>query len=114
MAKLQVQESNSPSSEDVQRAVGLVGTSLPGSLVLHHMITRADEEIPLPYQTASGWNLERYTRWCLNTADEAMRLAFIGKALDVYTEQVEARKQRNYPPSYLVIRDLLDCYLRQK
>ena len=95
--------------EGANKSVGLVGTCLPMSLVLHHMIARADEDIPLPYQTASGWSLQRYARWCLSSADEATKLAFISKALDVYTEQVKTRKQRSYPPIYLLIRDLLGC-----
>lgn len=94
--------------------VGLSGDCLPGSLVLHHVIARSPDEIPLPHQTASGWSLERYIRWCLFTADEKARLTFIAKALDVYAEQVEERKQRAYPPIYLVIRDLLEYYLHQQ
>ncbi|CDI98323.1 oligomeric golgi complex subunit 5 [Echinococcus multilocularis] len=101
-------------TESSRRAVGLGDDCLPGSLVLHHVIARSPEEIPLPHQTASGWSLDRYIRWCLSTADEATRLAFITKALDVYTEQVQERKQRTYPPIYLVIRDLLEYYLHQQ
>ncbi|KAL5108684.1 Conserved oligomeric Golgi complex subunit 5 [Taenia crassiceps] len=97
-----------------QRAVGLSDDCLPGSLVLHHVIARSPDEIPLPHQTASGWSLKRYIRWCLFTADETARLTFIAKALDVYAEQVEERKQRTYPPIYLVIRDLLEYYLHQQ
>ncbi|VDM19349.1 unnamed protein product, partial [Hydatigera taeniaeformis] len=94
--------------------VGLSGDRLPGSLVLHHVIARAPDEIPLPHQTVSGWNLERYIRWCLLTADEAARLAFITNALDVYAEQVEERKQCAYPPIYLILRDLLEYYAHQQ
>ncbi|VDK36357.1 unnamed protein product [Taenia asiatica] len=103
-----------PSTGSNRGVVGLSGDCLPGSLVLHHMIARSPDEIPLPHQTASGWSLERYIRWCLFTADETARLAFIAKALDVYAEQVEERKQRTYPPIYLVIRDLLEHYLHQQ
>uniref|UniRef100_A0A5K3EZS7 Conserved oligomeric Golgi complex subunit 5 n=1 Tax=Mesocestoides corti TaxID=53468 RepID=A0A5K3EZS7_MESCO len=93
---------------DARGAVGFVGSSLPGSLALHHVIARSPNEIPLPHETASGWTLERYVRWCQAVADEPTRLAFISKSLDVYAEQVEARKQRVYPQLYIVVRDMLE------
>nr|CDS31237.1 oligomeric golgi complex subunit 5 [Hymenolepis microstoma]CDS31243.1 oligomeric golgi complex subunit 5 [Hymenolepis microstoma]CUU98394.1 oligomeric golgi complex subunit 5 [Hymenolepis microstoma] len=55
--------------------------SLPGSLILHHMISRAPVEIPMPYHQAArnddqvaGWSVDRYVRWCLRQADEPARL----------------------------------------
>lgn len=93
--------------------VGFVGPQLPGSLVLHHAIARAPEEIPLPYQSASGWSLERYTQWCLSTADESSRLDFVAKALDIYVAQVGSRQQRQYPQIYPIIRDLLAHYAKE-
>ncbi|VDO05075.1 unnamed protein product [Rodentolepis nana] len=94
--------------------------SLPGSLILHHMIARAPTEIPLPYHQAArggdqieGWSLERYVRWCLRQADEAARLTFITRAMDVYVEGVESRQQREYPEIYPCIRDLIEFYQQE-
>ncbi|KAL7060564.1 hypothetical protein AAHC03_09486 [Spirometra sp. Aus1] len=85
-------------------------TTLPGSLVLHHVISRAPAEIPSPH-TASGWSLARYVHWVLHTPDEAARLNFISHALAVYTEEVEARNQREYPTIFPIIRDLLEHFV---
>ncbi|VDL99320.1 unnamed protein product [Schistocephalus solidus] len=85
-------------------------TTLPGTLVLHHAISRAPAEIPCPH-TASGWSLARYVHWVLHTPDEAARLNFISHALAVYTEQVEARNQREYPAIFPIIRNLLEHFV---
>uniref|UniRef100_A0A0X3PSK0 Conserved oligomeric Golgi complex subunit 5 n=2 Tax=Schistocephalus solidus TaxID=70667 RepID=A0A0X3PSK0_SCHSO len=85
-------------------------TTLSGTLVLHHAISRAPAEIPCPH-TASGWSLARYVHWVLHTPDEAARLNFISHALAVYTEQVKARNQREYPAIFPIIRNLLEHFV---
>nr|CDS31241.1 oligomeric golgi complex subunit 5 [Hymenolepis microstoma] len=94
--------------------------SLPGSLILHHMISRAPVEIPMPYHQAArnddqvaGWSVDRYVRWCLRQADEPARLTFITRAMDIYVEGVESRQQREYPEIYPFIRDLIEFYQQE-
>ncbi|KAM7535831.1 hypothetical protein Aperf_G00000095337 [Anoplocephala perfoliata] len=115
---LSTARSQSPSVTPKRGSIGLGSSAdyLPGSLVLHHVIARGSEEIPLPHQTAgsgnggAGWSLDRYVRWCLRQADEAARLTFISRAMAVYVEGVEARHQHEYPEIYPLIRDLVELY----
>lgn len=108
--------SQSSSTIPQRGTIGLGSSTdyIPGSLVLHHVIARGPEEIPLPHQTAGigsgGWSLDRYVRWCLRQADEAARLTFVSRAMDVYVEGVETRQQHEYPEIYPLIRDLMELY----
>lgn len=86
---------------------GFSGSNLPTSLILHHVISRAPTEIPSPF-AASDWTLDRYANWCLRTADESARTMFISRAVAAYVTDVEARKQRQYPPIFPLIRRLLE------
>lgn len=116
-------KSQAPSTTPHRGVIGLGSNVniLPGSLVLHHVISRAPDEIPLPYHQTSGsgggqvvgWSLDRYVRWCLRQADESARLTFITRAMDVYVEDVESRQQREYPEIYPLIRDLIEFYQQE-
>ncbi|VDL61300.1 unnamed protein product [Hymenolepis diminuta] len=120
---LSMVKSQAPSKTPHRGVIGFGSNvdSLPGSLVLHHVISRAPDEIPSPYHQTSGsgggqvvgWSLDRYVRWCLRQADESARLTFITRAMDVYVEGVESRQQREYPEIYPLIRDLIEFYQQE-
>lgn len=95
--------------DEMSLATGCDIRLLPPSLVCQHLFSRASKEIPSPHE-AAGWSTTHYINWILTQSSEPKRLTLLRDTLKEYALEIQTSRQKEYPPMYLVLRTLLQCF----
>ncbi|XP_022783449.1 conserved oligomeric Golgi complex subunit 5-like isoform X1 [Stylophora pistillata] len=94
-------------SEDIVNNPAL-GESLPHSVVLHHLFSRAPNELKSPHEVA-GWSLGFYSQWLDNHTSEEEKLALIRGTLEAYVQSVRSRGEKEFAPVYPIMLRILQA-----
>ncbi|KAJ7354884.1 Conserved oligomeric Golgi complex subunit [Desmophyllum pertusum] len=88
-------------SEDIVSNPAL-GESLPHSVVLHHLFSRAPNELKSPHEVA-GWSLGFYSQWLDEHTSEEEKLALIRGTLEAYVQSVRSRGEKEFAAVYPIM-----------
>jgi len=94
-------------SEDILHNPSL-GESLPHSVVLHYLFSRAPNELKYPHEVA-GWSLSFYSQWLDEHTSEEERLALIRGTLEAYVQSVRSRGEKEFAAIYPIMLRILQA-----
>ncbi|KAL9959850.1 hypothetical protein ACROYT_G033211 [Oculina patagonica] len=94
-------------SEDIVGNPAL-GESLPHSVVLHHLFSRAPSELKSPHEVA-GWTLGFYSQWLDEHTSEEEKLALIRGTLEAYVQLVRSRGEKEFAAVYPIMLRILQA-----
>lgn len=94
-------------SEDIVGNPAL-GESLPHSVVLHHLFSRAPSELKSPHEVA-GWSLGFYSQWLDEHTSEEEKLALIRGTLEAYVQSVRSRGEKEFAAIYPIMLRILQA-----
>ncbi|KAK2555597.1 Conserved oligomeric Golgi complex subunit 5 [Acropora cervicornis] len=85
-----------------------LGESLPFSVVLHYLFSRAPIELKYPHEVA-GWSLSFYSQWLDEHESEEEKLALIRGTLEAYAQSVRSRGEKEFASIYPIMLRILQA-----
>lgn len=85
-----------------------LGESLPRSVVLHYLFSRAPNELKYPHEVA-GWSLSYYSQWLDEHVSEEEKLALIKGTLEAYAQSVRSRGEKEFAAMYPIMLQILQA-----
>lgn len=85
-----------------------LGESLPFSVVLHYLFSRAPIELKYPHEVA-GWSLSFYCQWLDEHESEEEKLALIRGTLEAYAQSVRSRGEKEFASIYPIMLRILQA-----
>ncbi|KAM7439206.1 Conserved oligomeric Golgi complex subunit [Porites harrisoni] len=85
-----------------------IGESLPHSVVLHYLFSRAPNELKYPHEVA-GWSLSYYSQWLDEHSSEEEKLALIRGTLEAYVQSVRSRGEKEFVAIYPIMLRILQA-----
>ncbi|XP_044182352.1 conserved oligomeric Golgi complex subunit 5-like [Acropora millepora] len=85
-----------------------LGESLPFSVVLHYLFSRAPIELKYPHEVA-GWSLSFYSHWLDEHESEEEKLALIRGTLEAHAQSVRSRGEKEFASIYPIMLRILQA-----
>jgi len=87
-------------------ASGCVGESVPHSTCITLVMSRADQELKMPFEVAD-WSRSRYSQWLDDHESEKERLSLLKGTVENYTKNATLENKAQFVPEISTITELL-------